>query len=96
LNVQVGGAIDEAHAFVFETGRNAGGQRVGCAVALLGYRFLLSLDGSRMYGMEDLGKQSLFRPLYLRWVHAATKAEYVLGFTWYPPIGDGITMNVNP
>jgi hypothetical protein len=29
-------------------------------------------------------------------VHEVTKAEYVLGFTWYPQVGEGFTLNVKP
>jgi hypothetical protein len=96
MNVRRGETIDESVGVIFETGRNANAERVGCAVTLLGFRFLLSLDGRRMYGMEDLGKESLYRPAHIRWVHEVSKAEYVVGFTWYPQVGDGFTLNVSP
>lgn len=51
---------------------------------MLGFRYLLSLDGKRVFGLDDLGKESLWRPAHIRWTHATTGAECTLGFAWLP------------
>lgn len=96
LNVNVGERLDEdIHAIAFETARNAAGERVGCAVLLRGFRFLLSLDGKRVYGLDELGKQSVLRPKHIRWLHGRTRVGYRVEFHWPSEgksAGDGITL----
>jgi hypothetical protein len=95
--VRVGDKMDRPSSVVFETARTMEGERVGCSITMLGFRYLLSLDGRRLGGMEDLGKQSLWRPAHIRWDHAVTGAEYTLGFAWFPGAqGDGVRMTYTP
>lgn len=95
--VRVGDNVERPQEVIFETGRNQAGERVGCSVTMLGFRYLLSLDGKRMFGLDDLGKESLWRPAHIRWTHAKTGAEYTLGFAWFPGAqGDGFQVTWTP
>lgn len=80
VNVAVGDTIGGGGKIEFATAYNAEDERVGCAVTLHGHRFLLSLDGKRVFGADELGKQSMMRPRELTWT--GPRGNYRLRFDW--------------
>jgi hypothetical protein len=81
VNVAIGDSIGGADGQIkFSTAYNAGDERVGCAVTLHGYRFLLSLDGKRVFGADELGKQSMMHPRELKFT--GPRGNYRLRFAW--------------
>lgn len=96
INVRIGEAVTTSTQIVTETARDREGRCVGFAVTLGGLRFLLSLDGRRIYEAAELGKQSLFRPPHIRGTHVESGVEHVLAFTWHPAAGDGIDLAYAP
>ena len=80
VNVAVGDAIGGEKRIEFATAYDAGDKRVGCAISLHGYRFLLGLDGKRVFGADELGKQSMMRPRGLTWT--GPRGNYRLRFEW--------------
>ncbi len=82
---------------IFATAYDNDDNRTGCAFTLLGHRLLLSLDGKRVFGADELGKQSILRPSHLRWTHSVTGAVYTLWFSWvHITPGPGISIEYRP
>lgn len=98
MNVRIGETVGaEQNEITFETAYSKEGERVGCAITMHGYRFLLGLDGKRVFGADELGKESVLRPVYLRWMHAETRIGYRVEFAWpHSPTGAGITVTWAP
>lgn len=81
VNVAIGDMVGGADRKIeFATAYNAEGERVGCAITLHGYRFLLGLDGKRVFAADELGRQSMMRPRELKFT--GSRGNYRLRFEW--------------
>jgi hypothetical protein len=98
LNVAIGEAIGaSANEIAFETARNDANERTGCSLTIHGYRLLLGMNGKRQYSVDELGKLSLLRPSYIRWLHTRTRVGYRIAFSWQPGrSGDGLDLEWAP
>jgi hypothetical protein len=89
LNFEIGDQIPIADDLIaLETPRNNDGERLGFAVTLCGFRFILSMSGGRLG--DALGRKNMYRPFQLRWKNVGTRVEYRIGFVWEPPTTDGL------
>ncbi|MGH7327992.1 MAG: hypothetical protein ACREJX_06545, partial [Polyangiaceae bacterium] len=92
LNVRIGDTLPASNdSIVYETVRDKSDKPIGCALTLRGFRFILSMNVERLFDLGDLNKQSIVRPRHVRWTHATTGAQFVLGFTFYPGGSDGLS-----
>lgn len=81
---------------MFETAYDNERRRTGCRLTLFGYRFYLSMDGKRVYDVEDLGKQSILRPSHPRWRHGTSGTEFELELSWPGVTTSGDDNDVDP
>jgi hypothetical protein len=99
LNViaSIGELIPGTREVAISTARTDAGERVGCSVTMLGFRFLLALKDRPVFEREDLGKLNLWRPSHLRWTHRSTRVDYRLAFEWGDAeYGDGLQVEWTP